>query len=55
MLIGLGKLEAANSTATLIFDAQLRADLYRRSPILLDTGAGERVAEALKLEREVLN
>ena len=54
-LIGLGKLEAANGVASLIFDAQLRGDLYRRSPILLDTGAGERVAEALEMEREVLN
>jgi hypothetical protein len=54
-LIGLGRLEAANSTASMIFDAQLRGDLYRRSPILGDTGADERVAEALELEREVLN
>jgi hypothetical protein len=52
-LIGLGRLEAANGAATMIFDAQLRGDLYRRSPILLDTE--DRVAKALELEREVLN
>lgn len=54
-LIKLGRLEAANSTASLIFDAQLRGDLYRRAPIIRDTDAGQRMAEALELEREVLN
>ena len=53
-LIRLGRLEAANSTASMIFDAQLRGDLYRRAPIIGDTGTGARVAEALELEREIL-
>lgn len=55
MLIGLGKLEAANGAASMIFDPQLRGDLYQRSPIIRDTGVDDRMAEALELEREVLN
>jgi hypothetical protein len=53
-LIRLGQIEAANGAATLIFDTQLRNDLYRRTPILGDTQADDRVAEALEMEREVL-
>src|SRR5215213_4765734 len=53
-LIKLGKFEAANSTATMIFDEDVRAALYWRAPVTLDTGAGERIAEALELEREIL-
>ena len=54
-LIRLGQIEAANGAATMIFDAQLRADLLRRTPILLYLDTGARMAEAMELEREVLN
>jgi hypothetical protein len=53
-LIRLGNLPAANSAATLIFEPQLCAGLYRRSPILSDSTADDRMAEAIELEREVL-
>jgi hypothetical protein len=52
-LIRLGRLEAANSVASMIFDAQLRGDLYRRSPISVAIEAGARAGEVLELEREV--
>jgi hypothetical protein len=53
-LIGLGQLAAANSAATLIFEPQLRTDLYRRTLILADSADSDRMAEALELGREVL-
>jgi hypothetical protein len=53
-LIRLGKIEAANSAASLIFDDGLRADLLRRTPIGIDPAAPDRLAEAIELEREVL-
>jgi len=53
-LIRLGRLEATNSAASMIFDAQLRGDLYRRAPIIGDIDAGKRVYKAPELEREVL-
>lgn len=54
-LIQLGNLEAANTSACLIFDAGLRADLLRLAPIKQDTGAGDRLAEAAAMGREVLS
>jgi len=53
-LIGLGQIEAANTAATMIFDAQLRAGLLARAHISSDSAASDRIAEALELEREVL-
>ncbi|HEU5097591.1 MAG TPA: hypothetical protein VFU22_00995 [Roseiflexaceae bacterium] len=53
-LIQLGQLTAANGAASLIFEPQLRANLLRRTPVLADTDAGDRMAEALELERLVL-
>jgi hypothetical protein len=53
-LIQLGQIEAANGAATMIFNVRLRADLYRRTPILADSTAGDRVAEAMDMERLVL-
>lgn len=53
-LIRLGNLEAANTAACLIFDKALRESILPRAPVTLDTGAAERMAEALELERQVI-
>jgi hypothetical protein len=54
-LIGLGCLAAASTSAAMIFDPEVRANLYRRTPIGYDNSSEERIADAIELDREVLN
>jgi hypothetical protein len=54
-LICLGCLPAANTAASLIFDADLRRSLLAQTPISGDAGAAERIAEATALGREMLS
>jgi hypothetical protein len=54
LLISLGMFDAANSEATLIFDANTREALYWRAPVSKDHGAAERLAEIAEMDREVL-
>lgn len=53
-LIRMGCTEAANTHAAMIFDADVRAALYRRCFVGGDGGAEERVLGNAELDREVL-
>lgn len=54
-LLRLGCLSAANTSASLIFDAETRQALLRSCLIGGDGGAAERIASALEADREVLS
>lgn len=54
MLLGLGKVAAANTEASLIFDDTTRHNLLRQMFIGGDDQADDRAAENAELEREVL-
>lgn len=54
LLLRLGNIPAANTSATMIFDAELRARLLSRARIGLDQDTSA-IADALAMDREVLN
>jgi hypothetical protein len=54
LFLSLGDVPKANTSASLIFDADTRAALLRRAPIGSDRATGERLEENSLLEREVL-
>ena len=53
-LLRLGNIPGANTAALMIFDDRMRIDLLSRAWIGGDADAGERLAEAIELERVVL-
>jgi hypothetical protein len=54
LMLRLGNVGAANTEACLIFDEATRHALLRRATIGIDHEADERIAEAVLLEREVI-
>lgn len=53
-LLSLGNIPAANTHASLIFDAETRQDLLRQCFVGFDLDTNDRTAENAELDREVL-